>query len=99
MECNICHKKLDLTEFSYKNKKDKIYYLCCNKCREKSLEYNNTYKYIAKIKYESLKESNNIKCECGIEYVAFRTYHIYRHNSTKKHQDFINKSKPSVINL
>lgn len=88
MECNKCHIKLELSHFSLKNKKDNIYYLYCNSCREKIKKQQDTYKDIAKEKYEIIKEVNKIECDCGVIYSAFRSYHIYRHNNTKKHKQY-----------
>lgn len=88
MECTNCHNKLELNQFSFKNKKDKIYYLHCNLCREKSKEQRDSYKQIAKEKYEMLKKTNKIECDCGAIYTSFRSYHIYRHNYSKRHLEY-----------
>lgn len=90
MECTNCHNKLELIEFSLKNKKEKIYYLHCNLCREKVKKQRETYKEVAKEKYEILKETNKIYCDCGVIYTGFRIYHIYRHKYTKRHQQYEN---------
>ena len=83
MECNRCKAKKTIDDFSFYTKNNnKIYYLSCNTCR------NNKSKNIKekhKEEYENRKNNNVINCECGISYVAFRDYHIYRHNISKKH--------------
>ena len=35
MECSKCKKKLELQCFSYKDEKNKLFYLHCDKCRDK----------------------------------------------------------------
>jgi hypothetical protein len=85
MECTKCHKILNLTEFSYKNVKEKIYYLYCDNCRKKVAESQKKYKEKMKDDYDTIKISNKIECRCGISYVGFRNYHIKRHESTTKH--------------
>jgi hypothetical protein len=89
MECTKCKKRKGLEDYSYKNKKDKIYYNYCNQCREKSNIEKEKYKDIAKENYDILKKTNVIKCDCGKSYVSFRTYHIYRHNNSKYHLEHI----------
>jgi hypothetical protein len=96
MECTKCHRRLNISEFSYKNKKEKIYYLNCNDCRKKIKETQDKYKQMAKDNYELLKKCNNVNCECGISYTAFRSFHIYRHNNTLRHIEYI-KSKNTNI--
>lgn len=86
MQCTKCHKVLNLTEFSYKNIKEKIYYLYCNDCRKKVIETQKKYKEQMKEDYDIKKDTNKIECECGICYIAFRDYHIRRHENTKKHR-------------
>lgn len=85
MECTKCHRVLDIDNFSYKNVKQKIFYLHCDKCREKILSQKNK-KLLEKEQYETLKKTNLIKCPiCSREYVSFRTYHTIRHNNTQIH--------------
>ena len=44
MQCTKCHNNKDFNEFSFKNKAEKIYYLYCNDCRNKTLEVQKKYK-------------------------------------------------------
>ena len=85
MECTKCHKKLSLSNFSYKNAKEKIYYLHCNDCRKKIINLQKNNKETIKENYNNIKDSNKIECKCGTCYVAFRKYHITRHENSKKH--------------
>lgn len=87
MECTKCHKLLSVDNFSYKNIKQKIYYLHCDKCREKQNHANK--KSIEKEQYEKVKTDNVIECECGRKYIAFRAYHIARHNNSFAHLSYI----------
>jgi hypothetical protein len=90
MECTKCKKTLDLEYFTYKNVQKKIYYFHCDFCREKikkqknkkNLEYDNYY---------DVKINNLIHCACGKKYVAFREFHIYRHENTKSHIKYVSK--------
>jgi hypothetical protein len=92
MECTKCRRILDIKDFSYKNVKQKIFYLHCDKCREKISNQPNK-KIAEKEYYETLKKTNLIICPiCSREYVSFRTYHTMRHNSSKIHLKFIAKS-------
>jgi len=90
MQCNKCHKRLPIDNYSYYIKKNnsKIYYLSCNECRNKYLENNNIREKL-KQEYENRKNNNVINCCCGINYVAFRNYHISRHESSKKHKELL----------
>ena len=88
MECTKCHKVLATDDFSYKNLAKKIYYLHCNNCREKLKKQTNKKK-AEKEQYESVKEKNVIQCDCGKVYVAFRDYHIFRHQNSKYHLSMI----------
>lgn len=93
MECTKCHLILDINKFSYKNVKQKIYYLHCDKCREKLSNQTNK-KMLEKQQYETLKKTNLITCPiCTRQYISFRTYHTIRHNNTKTHLKFATKSK------
>ena len=92
MECTKCKKKLDLIFFSYKNVKDKIFYLHCDNCRNKITQQKNK-KNIEYINYENLKDNNKILCLCGKKYIAFREYHILRHLNSKNHINYININK------
>lgn len=84
MECTKCHRILPIETFSYKNVQKKIYYLHCDSCREK-LKNMQHKKELEREQYELVKKTNVINCECGKTYVAFRDYHIYRHNNSKHH--------------
>lgn len=84
MECTKCHKVLDIHQFSYKNVAKKIYYVHCDKCRETILKDKDKQKK-EKEQYEFVKKTNVIECACGKKYIAFRDYHILRHNNTKTH--------------
>ena len=82
MECNRCKLKKNINDFSfYMKKNNKIYYLSCDNCRNKYKDIKEKQKQ----EYLNRKENNIINCECGITYIAFREYHIYRHNISKKH--------------
>ena len=91
MECTKCHRLLTIDNFSYKNIHKKIYYLHCNKCREK-LMANKNKKQQEKEQYDITKKTNIIQCDCGKKYVAFRDYHIYRHVNSKCHLNYLNNS-------
>ena len=84
MECTKCHKILNIDKFSYKNVKEKIYYLHCDFCREKMKKQTNKKK-VEKEKYDFIKRTNEIQCECGKTYIAFREYHIKRHINSTTH--------------
>jgi hypothetical protein len=84
MECTKCHKILGIDNFSYKNEKEKIFYLHCDKCREK-LKTQVNKKTVEKQQYERVKKTNVIHCECGSTYIAFRSYHITRHKGSVLH--------------
>lgn len=87
MECTKCKKRLDLSFFSYKNIKDKIYYLYCDICREKT--NNDNVKIYNNINYLYVKNNNVISCKCGKKYIAFRSYHTTRHENSKYHKENI----------
>lgn len=91
MECTKCHKCLPKDNFSYKNTKDKIYYLHCNKCREKNLANSEDKKKKEKEMYDMIKKTNIIQCQCGVKYVSFRTYHTLRHLNSLKHNEMMVK--------
>jgi hypothetical protein len=88
MECTKCHKLLSIDNFSYKNVDKKIYYLHCDKCREKQKKQVNK-KTHEKEQYEKVKNTNIVKCECGSTYIAFRAYHIARHKHSLAHLSHI----------
>lgn len=84
MECSKCHKCMHKSNFSYKNEKQKIYYLYCDKCRER---VNNDDKKIKeKDQYNLIKTTNKVKCECGVTYISFRDYHTIRHFNSVRHK-------------
>ena len=85
MECTKCHNVKNFEEFSYKNESEKIYYLYCDLCRKKTQVIQSKYKEKSKENYNLKKKYNSVQCECGITYVCFRDYHIYRHINSKKH--------------
>jgi hypothetical protein len=89
MECTKCHKVKSLTEFSYRNKKEKIYYLYCDDCRKETLEIQKKYKDRAVEDYNLRKELNVIECKCGISFVCFRDFHMYRHINSIKHKKLL----------
>lgn len=93
MQCTKCLKCLPLNLFSFKNEKQKIYYLHCNKCREKNND--NDKKEREKELYELIKKTNKIQCECGIKYISFREYHIIRHINSNRHLKRINEKNIS----
>ncbi len=87
MECSKCKRILEKKDFSYKNEKEKIYYMYCNNCRSKVKT--NEKQLINKENYELTKKLNLIECECGKTYIAFRNYHTVRHQNSKSHKDYI----------
>ena len=92
MFCNKCKQNKSLDYFSYYiRKQKKIYYLSCEDCRNKNKEKKEEIKKKQKEEYEKRKENNIINCECGSIYVAFRDYHIFRHNNSKQHKNNLNK--------
>jgi len=90
MECTKCHKILDINKFSYRNSISKIYYLHCDRCREKTANQANK-KELEKQQYENVKLTNIIECQCGVKYVSFRTFHTIRHQNSKYHINFVQK--------
>jgi len=89
MECTKCKKRLDVSEFSYKNIEKNIYYLHCDNCRNKI--YSQKNKKNREINnYNDVKEKNKIECKCGKIYIAFRDYHIKRHESSLYHIKNVN---------
>lgn len=95
MECTKCRITKPLTDYSFKNIKEKIYYLYCNECRKKTLEIQKKYKDEAKLGYEIKKITDNIECECGKSFVSFRSFHMERHMNSKFHQIYMEKIKNS----
>mgnify|MGYP001027033504 CR=1 FL=1 len=91
MECTKCNKKLELNCFSYKDLNKKIFYLHCDKCRQKITMQSNK-KDIEKKNYNNVKDTKIIQCLCGKKYIAFREYHIIRHENTKYHIKNINNN-------
>ena len=89
MECTKCKKKLDLSLFSYKDFYKKIFYLHCDICRDK--QDTSKKKEYENIKYSEKKNINVIYCNCGKTFVAFRNYHILRHENTLFHIKNISK--------
>lgn len=85
MNCSKCHKNLDISYFSYKNDEKKIYYLHCNTCRYKNKQGKKCNNLDA---YNLTKANNVIDCRCGKQYIAFRDYHIARHNKSKLHTQY-----------
>lgn len=91
MECTKCKKRLDISFYSLKNIKNNIYYLHCDICREKIKNQKNK-KNIEIDNYAKTKNNKFILCKCGKEYIAFRDYHIVRHENTKYHiKNILNK--------
>jgi len=95
MECTRCCKIMDKEKFSFKNNKHKIYYMYCDNCREKVQNMTNK-RDNEKRQYEFVKKTNTIVCQCGKQFVSFRDYHVLRHNSTKSHLNFLQRSKKHV---
>jgi predicted metal-binding protein len=93
MQCTKCFRCLEFSDFSFKNEKEKIYYLHCNDCRQKIIEYQQYNKEKTKEEYNIVKTSNIVLCDCGVSYIAFRKYHMVRHQSTKKHQSYLDQIK------
>jgi hypothetical protein len=89
MECTKCKKKLELNLFSYKDIENKIFYLYCDICRNK--KDNIKKKQYEKNSYNEKKELSVIKCICGKSYIAFRDYHIIRHENSVCHIKKCNK--------
>lgn len=91
MECTKCKKRLDISYYSLKNIKYNIYYLNCDICREKIINQKNK-KDIEIYNYINTKNNKYILCKCGKEYIAFREFHIIRHESTNYHiKNILNK--------
>ena len=66
MECNRCKNKKDIEDFSYYMKNNnKIYYLSCNTCKNKSKNIKEKHKE----EYENRKNNNIINCEIGRAHV------------------------------
>jgi len=86
MQCSKCEKRKDLTEYSFRNVSDKIYYLYCNTCRNETKEIQQKYKDKAVENYNLIKIINKIECSCGITYVSYREFHTIRHLNSKKHK-------------
>lgn len=84
MECTRCRRVLDKEEFSLRSVKSGIYYVNCDKCRDKLKKHVDKADN-QKSQYEDVKKREVIVCECGKTYIAFREYHILRHNSTRWH--------------
>jgi hypothetical protein len=97
MECTKCHKLLSIDNFSYKNVEKKIYYLHCDKCREKQKQQVNK-KADEKQQYEKVKNTNVVHCECGSKYIAFRVYHIARHKNSLIHLSYIRNIQDVSLN-
>ena len=91
MECSKCHKTKDISNYSIKNVKDNIYYQYCNDCRNYVLPVKKKYKEKSKEDYEMRKHLNTINCDCGVSYVSFRDYHIYRHINSSRHKKLLGK--------
>ena len=83
MECTKCKKKLELNLFSYKDGENKIYYLYCDIGRNK--QDNIKKKQYEKNSYNEKKKISIINCICGKNYIAFRDYHIIRHENSLCH--------------
>jgi hypothetical protein len=93
MECTKCHKILDIEQFSYKNEKQKIFYLHCDKCRQKLLNNQPNKQKQEKMQYELVKKTNLITCPiCTRQYISFRTFHALRHNNTRAHLKYVAKN-------
>jgi len=90
MECTKCHKVKGFN-VTYKNPKDKIYYMYCDICRIKYFCDEDKYKERANIEYNMRKLENVVKCDCGINYVCFRDFHMLRHLNSKKHKNLMSK--------
>lgn len=89
MECTKCKKRLELNLFSYKDLTNKIFYLYCDICRNK--QDNIKKKQYDKKSYNEKKNNSIINCNCGRNYVAFRNYHIIRHENSLYHIKNITK--------
>jgi len=96
MECSKCHKIKKFCEFSFKNIEEKIYYLYCDDCRNKTIEEQFKYREKAYEEYNMKKINNKITCECGCSYVCFREFHMFRHINSKKHKKLI-KEKYNIV--
>ena len=55
----------------------------------KTIEEQRKYKEKAYEEYNMRKINNIMICECGIKYVCFRDFHMYRHINSKKHKKII----------
>ena len=63
----------------------------CDICRIKYFCDEDKYKERANIEYNMRKLENVVKCECGINYVCFRDFHMLRHLNSKKHKNLMSK--------
>ena len=61
MECSKCHKIKKFCEFSFKNIEEKIYYLYCDECRNKTLEEQFKYKEKAYEEFHMFRHINSKK--------------------------------------
>lgn len=96
MQCTKCNVVKELNEFSFKNENEKIYYLYCDLCRSKTLIAQLKYKEKAIEDYNVKKKTNIILCKCGISYVCFRDFHIYRHINSKKHKKLLELKNDNI---
>lgn len=92
MECMKCKKKLDFNDFSYKNIENKIFYLHCDNCRNK-IKLQKNKKNNELNNYNNIKHLKKIECICGKKYIAFRDYHIQRHEISNYHIKNISNNK------
>lgn len=97
MQCTKCNVIKPFEEFSYKNVNIKIYYLYCDICRNKTLISQSKYKEKAIEEYNLRKKTNIVNCECGISYICFRDFHVYRHINSKKHKKLLLELKNDNI--
>jgi len=89
MECTKCKLRKDISEFSFKNKIDQIYYLYCDICRQNTNSIREKYKQKAKDDYELKKIVNSIHCDCGSNFVCFRDFHLTRHLNSRSHKKYV----------
>ena len=87
MDCTRCKKTCQFDCFSQKSNGN--YYLYCNLCREKSLEYNSNCRIYPPI-------DTILKCECGKSYKYFNKTSIIQHNNTKFHIKHCGNSKKMI---
>ena len=71
---------------------NKIFYLHCDNCRNK-IKLQKNKKNNELNNYNNIKHLKKIECICGKKYIAFRDYHIQRHEISNYHIKNISNNK------